>query len=146
MNYKSTTNANAVVTEQEMNQLEKRTAAKHIKALPEEITKAQDALVQCYNKNQQRSLDCWAEVQEFKDVVQKAQNVMVFSFVHMDPISRYQKKDMVTLTMTLVLWFRHSSQLLERQRRGYRQSVRRKKRRWLGIHRLLEKVRITSVS
>ncbi|KAG0239535.1 hypothetical protein BGX31_002720 [Mortierella sp. GBA43] len=76
VNYKSTTNANAVVTEQEMDQLEKRTAAKQIKALPEEITKAQDALVLCYKKNQQRSLDCWAEVQDFKDVVQKAQNVM----------------------------------------------------------------------
>jgi hypothetical protein len=76
VNYKSTTNANAVVTEQEMDQLEKRTAAKQIKALPEEITKAQDALILCYKKNQQRSLDCWAEVQDFKDVVQKAQNVM----------------------------------------------------------------------
>lgn len=76
VNYRSITNANAVVTEQEMNQLEKRAATKHIKALPEEITKAQDALVQCYKKNQQRSLDCWAEVHEFKDVVQKAQNVM----------------------------------------------------------------------
>ncbi|KAK3817191.1 MAG: hypothetical protein J3Q66DRAFT_439988 [Benniella sp.] len=77
VNYKSTTNANAVATEQEMNQLEKRTTVKHIKALPEEITKAQDALVQCYKKNQQKSLDCWAEVQEFKDVVQKAQNAFI---------------------------------------------------------------------
>ncbi|KAF9994358.1 hypothetical protein BGZ80_000809, partial [Entomortierella chlamydospora] len=74
VNYKSTTNANAVVTEQEMEQLAKHAPAKHIKTLPEEITKAQDALIQCYKKNQERSLDCWAEVQEFKDVVQKAQN------------------------------------------------------------------------
>ncbi|KAF9433696.1 hypothetical protein BGZ76_009100 [Entomortierella beljakovae] len=75
VNYKS--NANAIVTEQEMEQLAKHTPAKHIKALPEEITKAQDALVLCYKKNQQKSLDCWAEVQEFKDVVQKAQNAFI---------------------------------------------------------------------
>ncbi|KAF9356248.1 hypothetical protein BGX26_005537 [Mortierella sp. AD094] len=77
VNYKSKTNANAVVTEQEMEQLAKHAPTKHIKALPDEITKAQDALVQCYKKNQERSLDCWAEVQEFKDVVQKAQNAFI---------------------------------------------------------------------
>jgi len=75
-----------------MNQLEKRTTVKHIKALPEEITKAQDALVQCYKKNQQKSLDCWAEVQEFKDVVQKAQNVMGFPLFILGTISRNQKR------------------------------------------------------
>ncbi|KAF9109392.1 hypothetical protein BGX27_007668 [Mortierella sp. AM989] len=77
VNYKSTTNANAVVTEQEMEQLAKHTPAKHIKVLPDDITKAQNALVQCYKKNQERSLDCWAEVQEFKDLVQKAQNAFI---------------------------------------------------------------------
>ncbi|KAI8606295.1 hypothetical protein EDD21DRAFT_361351 [Dissophora ornata] len=77
VNYKSTTNANAVVTEQEMDHLVKQAPTKHAKVLPEEITKAQDALVQCYKKNQERSLDCWAEVQEFKELVQKAQNAFV---------------------------------------------------------------------
>ncbi|KAG0360361.1 hypothetical protein BC939DRAFT_453897 [Gamsiella multidivaricata] len=77
--YKSSTNANAVVTEQEMETLGKKQGAhtKQIKVLPEEITKAQEALVQCYKKNQERSLDCWAEVQEFKDLVQKAQNAFI---------------------------------------------------------------------
>lgn len=79
VDYKSSTNANANVTEQDMDHLAKHTPAKHVKVLPEEITKAQDALVQCYKKNQDRSLDCWAEVQEFKDLVQKAQNVMHLS-------------------------------------------------------------------
>ncbi|KAI1302445.1 hypothetical protein EDD11_005611 [Mortierella claussenii] len=77
VNYKSSTNANAVVTEQEMDQLAKHAPSKQVKILPEEITKAQDALVQCYKKNQERSLDCWAEVQEFKDLVQKAQNAFI---------------------------------------------------------------------
>lgn len=58
-----------------MEHLARKTPAKQVKVLPEEITKAQDALVQCYRKNQDRSLDCWAEVQEFKELVQKAQNV-----------------------------------------------------------------------
>ncbi|KAF9918204.1 hypothetical protein BX616_009922 [Lobosporangium transversale] len=79
VNYKSTTNANAVVTEQELDQLAKSAPTKQIKALPEEITKAQESLVQCYKKNQERSLDCWAEVQEFKDLVQKAQNSSINS-------------------------------------------------------------------
>ncbi|KAF9939722.1 hypothetical protein BGZ65_009719 [Modicella reniformis] len=77
VNYKSTTNANAVATEQEMDQLGKGASSKHIKALPEEIRKIQDSLVLCYKKNQHRSLDCWAEVQEFKDVAQKAQNAFI---------------------------------------------------------------------
>ncbi|KAF9586032.1 hypothetical protein BGW38_010304 [Lunasporangiospora selenospora] len=77
MNYKSTTNANAVVTEQEMDQLAKHAPGKHVKVLPEEIVKAQDALVACYKKNPERSLDCWAEVVEFKELVQKAQNAFV---------------------------------------------------------------------
>ncbi|KAG0323111.1 hypothetical protein BGZ97_000039 [Linnemannia gamsii] len=77
VNYKSSTNANAVVTEQEMEHLARKTPAKQVKVLPEEITKAQDALVQCYRKNQDRSLDCWAEVQEFKELVQKAQNAFI---------------------------------------------------------------------
>ncbi|KAG0253574.1 hypothetical protein BG011_006293 [Mortierella polycephala] len=79
VNYKSSTNANAVVTEQDMDHLAKHAPTKHVKILPEEITKAQDALVQCYKKNQERSLDCWAEVQEFKDLVQKAQNAFIAS-------------------------------------------------------------------
>lgn len=62
-----------------MEHLARKTPAKQVKVLPEEITKAQDALVQCYRKNQDRSLDCWAEVQEFKELVQKAQNVGRFS-------------------------------------------------------------------
>ncbi|KAG0293791.1 hypothetical protein BGZ96_002309 [Linnemannia gamsii] len=77
VNYKSSTNANAVVTEQDMEHLARKTPAKQVKVLPEEITKAQDALVQCYKKNQDRSLDCWAEVQEFKELVQKAQNAFI---------------------------------------------------------------------
>ncbi|KAF9972063.1 hypothetical protein BGZ73_004880 [Actinomortierella ambigua] len=76
-NYKSTTNANANVTAQEIEHLSKQHPQKHIKALPEEIVKAQDALVACYKKNPQRSLDCWAEVEEFKNVVQKAQNAFI---------------------------------------------------------------------
>ncbi|KAG0295282.1 hypothetical protein BGZ98_001446 [Dissophora globulifera] len=75
--YKSTTNANAVVTEQELDQLAKHAPTKHIKVLPDEITKAQDALILCYKNNPERSLDCWAEVQEFKDLVQKAQNAFI---------------------------------------------------------------------
>ncbi|KAG0259267.1 hypothetical protein DFQ27_004174 [Actinomortierella ambigua] len=76
-NYKSTTNANANVTAQDIEHLSKQQPQKHIKALPEEIVKAQDALVACYKKNSQRSLDCWAEVEEFKTVVQKAQNAFI---------------------------------------------------------------------
>lgn len=60
-----------------MEHLAKKTPAKQVKLLPEEITKAQAALVQCYRKNQDRSLDCWAEVQEFKELVQKAQNAFI---------------------------------------------------------------------
>ncbi|KAF9414085.1 hypothetical protein BGZ94_000517 [Podila epigama] len=75
--YKSDANAN--VTEQDMNQLAKNNPSKHVKVLPEEIVKAQDALVACYKKNTDRSLDCWAEVQEFKDLVQKAQNAFLAS-------------------------------------------------------------------
>ncbi|KAF9306102.1 hypothetical protein BGZ74_007570 [Mortierella antarctica] len=75
VDYKSDANAN--VTEQDMDHLAKHTPSKHVKVLPEEITKAQDALVACYKKNAERSLDCWAEVQEFKDLVQKAQNAFL---------------------------------------------------------------------
>lgn len=58
-----------------MDQLARSAPAKQVKVLPEDITKAQSALVQCYRDNKDRSLDCWKEVQEFKDLVQKAQNV-----------------------------------------------------------------------
>lgn len=75
--YRSSTHGNALVTEQDMDQLARTAPAKQVKVLPEDITKAQSALVKCYRDNKDRSLDCWKEVQEFKDLVQKAQNVCV---------------------------------------------------------------------
>ncbi|GJJ70626.1 MICOS complex subunit MIC19 [Entomortierella parvispora] len=76
-NYHSSTHGNALVTEQDMDQLARSAPAKQVKILPEDITKAQYALVQCYRDNKDRSLDCWKEVQEFKDLVQKAQNAFI---------------------------------------------------------------------
>lgn len=64
--------------------------------LPEEITKAQDALVACYKKNAERSLDCWAEVQEFKDLVQKAQNVSRILLVFSNGVGNDAETDQLT--------------------------------------------------
>ncbi|KAJ2961523.1 hypothetical protein NQZ79_g3229 [Umbelopsis isabellina] len=43
------------------------------KQLPAEISQKQQAVVECYRRNKARPLDCWAEVESFKDAVAQAQ-------------------------------------------------------------------------
>ncbi|KAJ3048097.1 hypothetical protein HK097_010883, partial [Rhizophlyctis rosea] len=45
-------------------------------AVPEYVEK-QNAVIACYNNNPGRTLDCWREVEEFKDVAKKAQREFV---------------------------------------------------------------------
>ncbi|KAI8093721.1 uncharacterized protein BX664DRAFT_330408 [Halteromyces radiatus] len=47
------------------------------KEIPAEIAERQEALVLCYKKNDARVLDCWQEVEQFKESVTKAQKQFV---------------------------------------------------------------------
>ncbi|KAI9312837.1 hypothetical protein BX666DRAFT_2030718 [Dichotomocladium elegans] len=47
------------------------------KEIPAEIAERQEAVVACYKKNASRPLDCWEEVEEFKEAVEKAQKKFV---------------------------------------------------------------------
>ncbi|KAL1935299.1 hypothetical protein VTP01DRAFT_4439 [Rhizomucor pusillus] len=52
----------------------KRNAPKEI---PADIAEHQEAVVACYKKNSSRPLDCWEEVEQFKESVAKAQKKFV---------------------------------------------------------------------
>lgn len=45
--------------------------------IPTEVAERQEALIVCYKNNQTRPLDCWAEVEEFKNVVTHEQKKFV---------------------------------------------------------------------
>ncbi|KAI9274441.1 hypothetical protein BDA99DRAFT_601625 [Phascolomyces articulosus] len=47
------------------------------KEIPAEIVERQEAVVACYKKNASRPLDCWEEVEQFKETVSKAQKRFV---------------------------------------------------------------------
>ncbi|ORX56780.1 hypothetical protein DM01DRAFT_1382218 [Hesseltinella vesiculosa] len=47
------------------------------KEIPTEVIDRQEALVLCYKNNQSRVLDCWQEVEHFKESVIKAQKHFV---------------------------------------------------------------------
>ncbi|CAO3590989.1 unnamed protein product [Absidia cylindrospora] len=47
------------------------------KDIPADIAERQEALVLCYKKNEARVLDCWHEVEQFKESVTKAQKHFV---------------------------------------------------------------------
>ncbi|PHZ15508.1 uncharacterized protein RHIMIDRAFT_89690 [Rhizopus microsporus ATCC 52813] len=45
--------------------------------IPKDVAERQEALIVCYRNNQTRPLDCWAEVEEFKNVVAHEQRKFV---------------------------------------------------------------------
>ncbi|CDH49005.1 hypothetical protein RO3G_11622 [Lichtheimia corymbifera JMRC:FSU:9682] len=47
------------------------------KELPAEIAERQEAVVACYKKHASRPLDCWEEVEQFKESVEKFQKKFV---------------------------------------------------------------------
>ncbi|KAI7902564.1 uncharacterized protein BX663DRAFT_509680 [Cokeromyces recurvatus] len=45
--------------------------------IPPTVSKRQEALIMCYKKNQTRPLDCWEEVEQFKEAVAAEQKKFV---------------------------------------------------------------------
>ena len=50
---------------------------KVVKDLPPEVEKARNGVVSCLRVNDRRPLDCWREVEEFKNEVKKMENKFV---------------------------------------------------------------------
>ncbi|GAB5590242.1 hypothetical protein Unana1_05142 [Umbelopsis nana] len=64
---------NAVAIGADIEDMIKRVQRPSSKKLPAEITESQKAVIECYRRNKNRPLDCWAEVESFKDAVAQAQ-------------------------------------------------------------------------
>ncbi|KAG2174348.1 hypothetical protein INT43_004371 [Umbelopsis isabellina] len=64
---------NAVAINADIEDMIKRVQRPASKQLPAEISQKQQAVVECYRRNKTRPLDCWAEVESFKDAVAQAQ-------------------------------------------------------------------------
>ncbi|KAI1417465.1 DUF1690-domain-containing protein [Hypoxylon sp. FL1857] len=71
-------------TENEANQLSRQTVSKEVEALrarldkrkqlkplPESVEQARDGVVKCLRENDRRPLDCWREVEAFKEEVRR---------------------------------------------------------------------------
>ncbi|CAO3610033.1 unnamed protein product [Mucor hiemalis] len=70
-------NLNAVATNTDIQTMIERISRSSPKELPVEVQKCQEAVVACYNKNKDRSLDCWKEVVDFKQAVTEEQKKFV---------------------------------------------------------------------
>ncbi|CAG8663911.1 7541_t:CDS:2 [Cetraspora pellucida] len=70
---------NAVVTEQDIEELILRVERKYENKIPTELIEQQRAIISCYKNNSTHTLDCWEEVQQFKRKVQDAIQEYVIS-------------------------------------------------------------------
>ncbi|GAA5808676.1 hypothetical protein MFLAVUS_002070 [Mucor flavus] len=70
-------NVNANTTNTDIEAMIQRISRNGTKELPEQIQKAQQEVIACYDKNKSRSLDCWKEVTEFKHAVAEEQKKFV---------------------------------------------------------------------
>ncbi|KAF0373303.1 DUF1690 domain-containing protein [Gigaspora margarita] len=61
---------NAIVTEQDIKELNLRIERKYENKIPLELIEQQKAIISCYKNNSTHTLDCWEEVQQFKRKVQ----------------------------------------------------------------------------
>lgn len=52
-------------------------ARKKVRDVPRDVEKARDELVRCLRVNDRRPLDCWAEVQSFKDGVARMEEKFI---------------------------------------------------------------------
>ncbi|CAO3636544.1 unnamed protein product [Cunninghamella blakesleeana] len=68
---------NSVALKTDIENLIQRIKRSPHKDIPTEIAERQEALVLCYKKNESRVLDCWQEVEQFKESVSKAQKHFV---------------------------------------------------------------------
>ncbi|KAF7729629.1 hypothetical protein EC973_004002 [Apophysomyces ossiformis] len=50
------------------------------KEIPADVAERQEAVILCYKKNESRPLDCWEEVEQFKESVAKAQKKFVAAY------------------------------------------------------------------
>ncbi|KAH8548071.1 hypothetical protein BGW37DRAFT_523722 [Umbelopsis sp. PMI_123] len=64
---------NAVAIAADIEDMIKRVQRSTSTKLPAEIKESQQAVIECYRNNKSRPLDCWAEVESFKDAVAQAQ-------------------------------------------------------------------------
>ncbi|KAI8576252.1 hypothetical protein K450DRAFT_257862 [Umbelopsis ramanniana AG] len=64
---------NAVAIGADIEDMIKRVQRSTSSKLPAEIKESQQAVIECYRHNKSRPLDCWAEVENFKDAVAQAQ-------------------------------------------------------------------------
>ncbi|KAI7904071.1 uncharacterized protein BX663DRAFT_551124 [Cokeromyces recurvatus] len=68
---------NALDMNEDIEAMIKRIARSGIKELPAKVKQCQDEVIACYNKNKSRSLDCWKEVDNFKQAVAEEQKKFV---------------------------------------------------------------------
>lgn len=52
-------------------------ARKKVEKVPDEVEKAKESLVQCLRTNDRRPLDCWQEVEQFKQQVGKLEQAFI---------------------------------------------------------------------
>lgn len=50
---------------------EKLESRRHVRELPESVEKARGDVVRCLTENDRRPLDCWKEVEKFKEEVRR---------------------------------------------------------------------------
>ncbi|KAI8381419.1 uncharacterized protein BYT42DRAFT_566459 [Radiomyces spectabilis] len=68
---------NSVVMNSDIETMIQRIKRSPAKEVPAEIIERQEAVVLCYKNNQSRPLDCWEEVEAFKESVTEAQRKFV---------------------------------------------------------------------
>ncbi|KAI8069343.1 hypothetical protein BC940DRAFT_297487 [Gongronella butleri] len=68
---------NSVALSSDIQNMIQRIERSSPKAIPADVAERQEALVLCYKNNQSRVLDCWQEVEQFKESVVKAQKQFV---------------------------------------------------------------------
>ncbi|KAL1914999.1 uncharacterized protein VTP21DRAFT_7704 [Calcarisporiella thermophila] len=73
----STHLGNAVVTERDIEAMIEKTKKYEQREIPREVKERQEAVIACYLNNKTRPLDCWEEVQTFKESVHRMQKEFV---------------------------------------------------------------------
>ncbi|KAG0169167.1 hypothetical protein DFQ28_003940 [Apophysomyces sp. BC1034] len=71
---------NSVAMGADIDNMIQRIQRSSAKEIPAEIAERQEAVVACYRKNESRPLDCWEEVEQFKESVAKAQKKFIAAY------------------------------------------------------------------
>ncbi|KAI7872534.1 hypothetical protein BDF14DRAFT_1754506 [Spinellus fusiger] len=69
--------ANSVVIGTDIDHVIERIKRAPAKTMPVEVTESFNAVTECYRNNPDRSLNCWEEVEAFKESVAKIQKIFV---------------------------------------------------------------------